>query len=34
MHASDIHSALTIKKDAAVITSAPMNGINARCFQP
>ncbi len=32
--ASDISSALTIKKDAAVIANPPRNGINAFCRQP
>jgi len=34
MQASDIHSALTIKKEAAVIASPPINGSKARCRQP
>ncbi len=32
--ASDISSALTIKKDVAVIASPPRNGIKAFCRQP
>ena len=32
MQASDIHNAL--KKQAALITRLPRNGINARCRQP
>jgi len=32
--ASDISSALTIRNDAAVIASPPMNGINAFCLEP
>jgi len=34
IHASDIHNALTMKKEAAVIASPPRNGSNARCRQP
>ncbi len=34
MQASDINNALTMKKDAAVITNPPINGINALCRQP
>ncbi len=32
--ASDIHNALTMKKEAAVIASPPRNGSKARCRQP
>ncbi len=34
MQASDINNALMMKKDAVVIASPPMNGINALCRQP
>ena len=34
MQASDIHNALTMKKDAAVIASPPRNGSKTRCRQP
>ena len=32
--ASDISSALTMKKEAAVMASPPRNGSKARCRQP
>ena len=34
MQASDIHKALTMKKDTAVMASPPRNGSKARCRQP
>ena len=34
MQASDIHNALTMKKETAVIASPPRNGSKARCRQP
>ena len=34
MQASDISNALVMKKDAAVITTPPRNGIVARWRQP
>jgi len=34
MQASDIHNALTMKKETAVIAIPPKNGSKARCLQP
>ena len=34
MQASDISSALTMKKEVAVMASPPRNGSKARCRQP
>ena len=34
MQASDIHNALTMKIEAAVMARPPRNGSKARCRQP
>jgi len=34
MHVRDIHRALTMRKDAAVMAAPPRKGIVARCRQP